>query len=72
MKYRLTTLLPTEMFVEANSPDEAKDSIEWLLDQYPTVDAPLSDKSESRMDIRPRIMTVEETNEDEFDQQKAS
>jgi len=72
MKYRLTTLLPTEMYVEADSPSEAKDSIEWLLDQYPKVDAPLSEKGDSRMDIRPRIMTVEESDDDEFDQQQAS
>jgi len=72
MKYRLTALLPTEMFVEAEDATEAKDSIEWLFDQYPTVDAPLSDTGDSRMDISPRIMTVEQSTEEEYDQQRAS
>jgi len=56
------------MYIEANDLSEAKDSVEWLLDQYPTVDAPSSDKGDSRMAVAPKIMTVEESSDDEFNQ----
>lgn len=60
MQYRVTALIPTEMYIEADEPSMAKTSVEWLLDQYPAIDAPASTESDTRMDIAPKIMTVEE------------
>lgn len=60
MKYRITALLPTEMYVDAESEYEAKESIQWLLDQYPTIDSPISDSNEIRLPLEAKIVTVEE------------
>ena len=59
MQYRVAVLIPTEMYIDADSLEAAKTSVEWLLDQYPPIDAPASTESNTRMDIFPKIMTVE-------------
>ena len=60
MQYRVAVLIPTEMYIDADSLEAAKASVEWLLDQYPPIDAPASTESNTRMDISPKILTVEE------------
>ena len=60
MQYRATLMLPTEMFIDANTLEEAKGSIDWLLENYPSVDAPVSSASDSVMKVAPRILSVEE------------
>ena len=60
MQYRATLMLPTEMFIDANTLEEAKGSIDWLLENYPSVDAPVSSSSDSVMKVAPRILSVEE------------
>ena len=60
MQYRATLMLPTEMFIDAETLEEAKGSIDWLLENYPHVDAPVSSANDSTMKIAPRILSVEE------------
>jgi len=60
MQYRATLMLPTEMFIDADTLEEAKGSIDWLLENYPSVDAPVSSSSNSVMKVAPRILSVEE------------
>ena len=60
MQYRATLMLPTEMFIDADTLEEAKGSIDWLLENYPSVDAPVSSSSDSVMKVAPRILSVEE------------
>jgi hypothetical protein len=60
MKYRVTVMLPTEMYIDADSMEEAKGSIDWLLENYPQIDAPMSSATDTTMKVAPKIMTVEE------------
>ena len=60
MQYRVTVMLPTEMYINAESMDEARNSIDWLLENYPQIDAPMSSATDTTMKVAPKIMTVEE------------
>lgn len=59
-RYRVVAMIPTEMYIEADDPDDAHSSIEWLFEQYPEVDAPVSSESNNRAPMFPRIPTVEQ------------
>ena len=58
-KYRVVAMIPTEIYVDAVDEHEAQGSLEWLFEQYPEVDAPVSDTTDNRSAMMPRIMTVE-------------
>ena len=57
--YRIVAMIPTEMYVDADDIEEAYGSIDWLFEQYPPVDAPVSSESDRRTPMMPRILTVE-------------
>lgn len=57
--YRIVAMIPTEMYVDADDIEEAYGSIDWLFQQYPPVDAPVSTESDRRTPMAPRILTVE-------------
>ena len=58
-RYRIVAMIPTEMYIDAENEQEACGSMQWLFEQYPGVDAPSSDKGDSRMDMGPKILTIE-------------
>ena len=58
-RYRVVAMIPTEMYIDAENEQEACGSMQWLFEQYPGVDAPSSDKGDSRMDMGPKILTIE-------------
>jgi hypothetical protein len=58
-RYRAVVMIPTEMYIEGVDAEDAYASIDWLFEQYPEVDAPVSDQSEARGPIMPRVMTIE-------------
>lgn len=65
MQYRVTAMLPTEIYINAETLDEAKSSIDWLFDQYPSVPCPVSPDSDSTMNSVAKVMTVEEVTEND-------
>jgi len=58
-RYRVVAMIPTEMYIDAEDEYDACGSMEWLFEQYPGVDAPSSDRGDSRMDMVPKILTIE-------------
>jgi len=58
-RYRVVAMIPTEMYIDAENEQEACGSMQWLFEQYPGVDAPSSDKGDNRMDMAPKILTIE-------------
>jgi len=58
-RYRIVAMIPTEMYIDAENEQEACGSMQWLFEQYPGVDAPSSDKGDNRMDMGPKILTIE-------------
>lgn len=58
-RYRVVAMIPTEMYIEGTDAEDAYASVDWLFEQYPEVDAPVSDASDTRAPIMPRVMTIE-------------
>lgn len=58
-RYRVVAMIPTEMYIDAEDEHDASASVDWLFEQYPGVDAPAADKSDNRMDMGPKILTIE-------------
>jgi hypothetical protein len=58
-------MLPTEIYIDAETLDDAKSSVDWLFDQYPTVPCPVSSESDSTANAVAKIMTVEEVTEND-------
>lgn len=65
MRYRVTAMLPTEIYIDAETIDDAKASVNWLFDQYPSVPYPVSPDSDSTMNSVAKVMTVEEVTEND-------
>ena len=57
--YRIVSMIPTEIYISADSTEEAYESIDWLFRQYPAVDAPIASESDTRSPMMPRILTIE-------------
>lgn len=59
-RYRVVAMIPTEIFVNADSAEEAAATMKWLFEQYPTVEMLASTEYDSYTDAPPKIMTVEQ------------
>ena len=49
--YRLVVQIPSEIFINVNSLDDADKFINWLSEQYDTVCYPISSTSETRSGV---------------------
>ena len=58
-KYRVVAMIPTEIYIDGTSAEEAYSTVDWLFEQYPGVDAPMASESEHRAPLAPRVMTIE-------------
>jgi len=58
-KYRVVAMIPTEIYIDGTSPEDAYSTVDWLFEQYPGVDAPMASESEHRAPLAPRVMTIE-------------
>jgi len=58
--YRIVAMIPTEIYIDADDIEDAYGSINWLIEQYPEVDAPIASESNNRAPMMPRVMTLEE------------
>jgi hypothetical protein len=54
-------MIPTEIYIDGTSAEDAYSTMDWLFEQYPGVDAPMASQSEKRAPMMPRVMTLEET-----------
>ena len=64
-RFRITAMIPTEMYIDADDIVQAKSSVDWLFDQYPSVRCPVSPDSDSTMNSVAKVMTVEEVTEND-------
>jgi len=58
-KYRVVAMIPTEIYIDGSSAEDAYSTVDWLFEQYPGVDAPMASESEHRAPLAPRVMTIE-------------
>jgi len=58
-KYRVVAMIPTEIYINGTSTEDAYSTMDWLFEQYPGVDAPMASESEHRAPLAPRVMTIE-------------
>jgi len=58
-RYRVVAMLPTEVYLDAETIDDAASMAEWLLDQYPTVDMPMSTEKNIYGAAVSKIVTIE-------------
>jgi len=65
MQYRVTAMLPAEIYIDAETIDDAKASVDWLFDQYPSIPCPVSSESDSTMNSIAKVMSVEEVTEND-------
>jgi len=58
-RYRVVAMIPTEIYIDGTSAEDAYSTVDWLFEQYPGVDAPMASESEHRAPLAPRVMTIE-------------
>lgn len=65
-RFRITAMIPTEMYIDADDIVQAKSSVDWLFDQYPDVKYPASidEDGSVTMSAIPKVIAVEEITED--------
>ena len=59
-RYRVVAMIPTEVYIDGDSIEDATASVDWLFQQYPAVDAPISSAGEARGSMEPKVLTVEQ------------
>jgi len=58
-RYRVVAMLPTEVYLDAETVDDAASMAEWLLEQYPAVDMPMSTENNIYGSASSKILTIE-------------
>ena len=61
-RFRITAMIPTEMYIDADDIVQAKSSVDWLFDQYPDVKYPgsIDEDGSVTMSAIPKVIAVEE------------
>jgi len=66
MIYRLVVAIPSEIFVDVDSLDDAHTFIEWVSDKYDKVAYPIKDQSEDRTGIaQVKCLSIEKASEND-------
>jgi len=64
MIYRLVVAIPSEIFVEVDSLDDAHTFIEWVSDKYDKVAYPIKDQADDRTGIaQVKCLSIEKASE---------
>jgi len=64
MIYRLVVAIPSEIFVEVDSLDDAQTFIEWISDSYDKVAYPIKDQTDDRTGIaQVKCLSIEKASE---------
>lgn len=58
-RYRVVAMIPTEIYLDAETVDDAASMAEWLLEQYPMVDMPMSSENDTVGVVPPKVLTIE-------------
>jgi len=66
MIYRLVVAIPSEIFVEVDSLDDAHTFIEWISDSYDKVSYPIKDQTDDRTGIaQVKCLSIEKASEND-------
>jgi len=66
MIYRLVVAIPSEIFVEVDSLDDAHTFIEWISDSYDKVAYPIKDQADDRTGIaQVKCLSIEKASEED-------
>jgi len=66
MIYRLVVAIPSEIFVEVDSLDDAQTFIEWISDSYDKVAYPIKDQTDDRTGIaQVKCLSIEKASEND-------
>lgn len=60
-RYRIVAMLPTEVYLDAETIDDAASIAEWLLEQYPTVSMPMSTENDIYGAATSKVITIEKS-----------
>ena len=64
MIYRLVVAIPSEIFVEVDSLDDAHTFIEWISDSYDKVAYPIKDQTDDRTGVaQVKCLSIENASE---------